>query len=1103
MGDQRLTQTHKLIIALVAAAQLLAAAATAETEMVTRIVDQVRDAIDDSAGDWQLLVDAEEDRWKTVEPTVYLRDQESRLRCTVTIPPVFAGAKIEGGRALLHLSISGPVDHLVVVHVDGDKRAEMPEVDSRRIMHYRPILLTEEARSGTAFQVELVIINPGIYPPHEFLDASRTVHFNGATLELEAATGMRQRLVELEINLETGIWLTRPWQPHGWLKDKLWLDHESRSRIDPGEQQRLRTVLNQAAARLDLEALAGGDSVALDISLAEVYQALKPVGDLAKQFTIYCVGNAHIDLAWLWRTNETTQIAANTFRSALNNMEEFPAFIFAQSQAQAYQWVEETDPELLADIQAAVARGSWDVVGGMWAEPDCNIPGGESWVRQFLYAQRYFKERFSRIAELGWNPDSFGYSWNMPQLYTKAGIKAFITQKISWNDTTVFPYHLFWWQGPDGSRILTYFPTGSYTEKLQPSRLVDQMMRFERSTGRKQMLVLFGIGNHGGGPNRPMLERFDMLARQPVFPNLEYSTGHAYIERLLAEDLSDLPVWRDELYMEGHRGTLTTQAKTKLGNRRSESLLESAEKLATIASLHGKPYPRQLLEKAWKLLLLNQFHDILPGSSITPVFRDAERDHALIARISNRVVDRAVQGLAEQISIPDHGWRSALVCNPLSWRRDDLVHLPLPDGAPTELSVYGPDGSPVPAAILTSDDGLDRTLVFVARGVPGLGYQVHSIREGKAPVDTNLKVDGLTIENRYLRVTVNPKTGNLSSIFDRLNQRQVLAAGEEGNRLELHENLPSFWDAWNIGYTGRSWVVDQPDAIEVIDRSPLCLTIRVKKSFLGLSKANRAPTEGFPSSFFTQEITVWAGRPQVDMTTEIDWWEDHTLLKVAFPFAVTSDTATYEIPYASIERSTRRESRAEKARFEYAVHRWADIGDGDWGVSLLNDSKYGIDTHDNRMRLTLLTSALWPDPLADRGVQRCAYSVYPHAGSWRQADSDRRGQELNIPLVVRLMTPKLGELDSSGSFITVDGDGVALTALKPAEDAGRGTNLIVRLVEQHGSRQEVTVSLWRQLEQAVEVDFLEREIGEVPITGDSIKLVLEPHEIKSIRLEAR
>jgi alpha-mannosidase len=1070
--------------------------------MVTRVVDQVRDAIDDNAGHWQMLVDSEEDRWKTVEPTVRLRDQESRLRCTVTIPAVFAGVEVNGGRALLHLSMSGPVDHRVVVHVDGHKQAEMPEVDSRRIMHYRPIVLTEEARAGATFQVELVVTNPGIYPPHEFLDASRTVHFNGATLELEIAAGMRQRLAELEINLDAGIWLTRPWQPHGRLEDKLWLGHEDRSGIDPDEQSRLRAVLNQATARLDLAAMAHGDSDALDASLTEVYQALQPVGELAKQFTIYCVGNAHIDLAWLWRTNETVQIAANTFRSALNNMQEFPALIFAQSQAQAYQWVEETDPELFADIQAAVARGSWDVVGGMWAEPDCNIPGGESWVRQFLYAQRYFKERFGRIAELGWNPDSFGYSWSMPQLYSKAGIRAFITQKISWNDTTVFPYHLFWWQGPDGSRILTYFPAGSSTENLQPSRLVDQMMRFEQNTGRKQMLVLFGIGNHGGGPNRPMLERFDMLARQPVFPNLEYSTGHAYVERLLAEDLSDLPVWRDELYLEGHRGTLTTQAKTKLGNRRSESLLESAEKVATIASLYADDYPYELLERAWKLLLLNQFHDILPGSSITPVFRDAERDHDLVAKISNRVIDRAMEELADQISISEDGWRSALVFNPLSWQRDDLVRLPLPVTAPSELTAHGPDGRPVPTAILTSDDGLDRTLVFCAGGVPGLGYQLYTIREGKSPSDTSLKVDGSTIENQYLRVTVNPETGNISSIFDRQNRREVLAAGEEGNQLELHENLPSYWDAWNIGYSGRSWLVDHPDAIEVIDRSPLCLTIRVKKSFLGLSKANRAPTEGFPSSFFTQEITVWAGRPQVDMTLEVDWWEDHTLLKVAFPFAVTSDTATYEIPYASIERSTRRESRADKARFEYAVHRWADIGDDDWGVSLLNDSKYGIDTHDNRMRLTILTSALWPDPMADRGVQRCTYSIYPHAGDWRQADSNRRGQELNIPLVARLVAPDPGDLASSAAFITVDGDGVALTVLKPAEDSGSGTNLIVRLVELHGSRQEVTVRLSRQLKRAVEVDFLEREIGELTVAGDRIKLVIEPHQVKSLKLRA-
>jgi alpha-mannosidase len=412
-------------------------------------------------------------------------------------------------------------------------------------------------------------------------------------------------------------------------------------------------VLNDAASELDLEALASGDSDELEASIDRIYVALGPVGDFCKRFTIHAVANAHIDLAWLWRTNETVQIAANTFRSVLSNAAEFPDLVFAQSQAQAYTWVEDSDPELFQRIRAAERAGNWEVVGGMWSEPDCNIPGGESWTRQFLLAQRYFKDRFGTEVWLGWNPDSFGYNWNMPQLYSKAGIRAFITQKISWNDTTVFPHHLFWWEAPDGSRILTYLPTGSYTEDMEPERLVDQLMRFERNTGLDEVLVLYGVGNHGGGPNREILQRVRMLQEQPVFPRLVLGRARDFMDRLFERDLSSVPVWRDELYLENHRGTLTTQAKTKRGNREGERLLETAEKAASIAHVMGRTYPVDHLARAWQLLLLNQFHDILPGSGITPVFRDAEADHDLVRKLTGLVIDESLSVMAEGVAVPD------------------------------------------------------------------------------------------------------------------------------------------------------------------------------------------------------------------------------------------------------------------------------------------------------------------------------------------------------------------------------------------------------------------------------------------------------------------
>jgi alpha-mannosidase len=1094
-----LARLSAVLVAVVASAVGVGAN---EEEPVQRAVAALLIATDGGLREWQYSSDEDGERClETVTLRASVRAQESTFRRTVRIPEVFAGTRIAGGPARLRFTLSGPVDHLVSVVINGEERARMPVVDgATRHMDYPEVVLTEHVEAGREYDVQLLVTNPGVYPPHEFLDATRTVSFRAAELVLDAAEPMRDRLDALRINLETGDRMLRRWTPSGRLAEKVWIEDVDRSAISPDERDRLRAVLNRAAAELDLHALTSGDGDELLASIEDVYAGLGPVGEFCKRFTIHAVANAHIDLAWLWRTSETVQIAANTFRSVLGNAAEFPELVFAQSQAQAYAWVEQNDPELFRRVQAAERAGNWEVVGGMWAEPDCNIPGGESWTRQFLLAQRYFRDRFGAEVWLGWNPDSFGYNWNMPQLYSKAGIRAFITQKIGWNDTTVFPYHLFWWEAPDGSRILTYFPTGSYTEEMEPERLVDQLMRFERNTGLDEVLVLYGVGDHGGGPNREILQRVRMLQQQPVFPRLVLSRARDFMAGLLARDLSALPVWRDELYLETHRGTLTTQARTKRGNREGEALLETAEKAASIAHVMGREYPVDLLTRAWELLLLDQFHDILPGSSITPVYRDAEADHDLVRRLARRVIDESLSVMADGVAVPDEDWRAVLVFNPLSWSRGGLLTVPLPEDAPERLEVVDESGAVLPAAVFTSDDGLDRSLQFLASPVPSLGTVLFHLRPGSRAATTSLRHDGFTIENRHLRVGVDPETGNITFVFDKGQGREVLAAGEQGNVIQLHENLPSFWDAWNIGYTGRSWTLDKADSIELIDRSPLALTVRVRKSFLGLSKANRAPTEGFPSSFFTQEITLYADSPQLDLRLDVDWWEDHTLLKVAFPFAVDSDVATYEIPYASIERSTRRETPAEKARFEVSVHRWADISGKGYGVSLLNDSKYGMDTHGTTMRLTGLTSPLWPDPFADRGRQRMSCAVYPHPGSWRDARTVELGHEMNLPLVARMLEPRAGEPVEARSFFGVEGNGVVLTAIKRSED---GHGLVLRLVESRGSEVEAWVTMPGEIESAIEVDLLERPLGDADFEGDRLRFVVAAHEIKSFLVSLR
>jgi alpha-mannosidase len=412
--------------------------------------------------------------------------------------------------------------------------------------------------------------------------------------------------------------------------------------------------------------------------------------------------------------------------------------------------------------------------------------------------------------------------------------------------------------------------------------------------------------------------------------------------------------------------------------------------------------------------------------------------------------------------------------------------------------IRGPDGMEVPHEILDSKDGLDRELLFIARRMPPLGYQVFTALEGKGTrFETDMSGNGSTIENRHLKVEVNPQTGNIKGILDKRTGRQVLAEGSEGNILELHENLPSYWDAWNIGYTGRSWTVDRPDSIELVE-GPVRTLLRIKKSFLGLSKANRAPTEGFPSSFFTQSIILYTGSPRVDIELETDWWEDHTLLKVSFPFNVSSDFAVYEIPFASVARPTVRSEPWQKARFEVSVHRWADMSRGGYGVSLLNDGKYGMDTLGNTMRLTIHTSPNWPDPLADRGKHICTYSIYPHSGGWQEAGTSRQAQQLNLPLVGRWLDVfGTGALPNRKSFLTAEEENVDLTCLKVSED---GDGLVLRFVETSGRYAEMTVDMPTRIRSALEVDLLEREIRKADFSGNGLTFRIEPHEVKSFRV---
>jgi alpha-mannosidase len=866
--------------------------------------------------------------------------------------------------------------------------------------------------------------------------------------------------------------------------------------------------LKRAVMTIDPALLNDNQPEKLAEVIKESYMLSRPVKRFAKNFKVYLVGNAHIDIAWLWRMSETVMVARNTYDTVLKNMEEYPELHYAQSQALTYQWMEKQYPDIFERIKQKVKEGRWEIVGGMWVEPDCNLISGESWVRQLLYGKRYFKEKFDLDVETGWNPDSFGYNWNMPQIYTKSGIKRFITQKIWWNDTTVFPHFIFWWQGVDDTRLLTYFPPVGYTARVKLPKDIVNITRYEATTGYKKTLLLYGLGDHGGGPNREILDRVRSYKGLHIAPKFIHSKSIDFLQNMSVDLKDEIPVWEDELYLEYHRGTYTTQAETKKNNRKSESYLSSAEKLAAAASMidPANVYPQKELEQAWKTVLTNQFHDILPGSSITPVYHDAREDYKRAGKKIKKVIGTSLEKIAKSIDTSTVKGKPLMIFNPLSWTRWDVVSVKIPLPEDETVVLFDADGKDVPVEINRHCESPEASLCFIAKNIPALGYRVFSIvnkkmeqgKEEKKSEPAGETGDFLDMENKFYKLKINKKSGNIAGIFDKQLNREFVAEGKEANVLQVYEDLPEHWDAWNIGYTGRMWELNEAESVEMVEDSPVRQVVKVTKNFLGLSKNRYSPTEEFPSSFFTQYVILYKGLDRIDIKTEADWWEDHMLLKAAFPVNVKSDFATYEIPFASIKRTTKSETLWEKARFEVAALRWADLSDESGGISLLNDSKYGHDIHGGVMKISLLRAPTWPDPMADRGKHSFVYSIYTHKGGVTGSAVVKRGRELNAPLLPLLTDNHKGTLPLSFGFFEVRSGSVILDTVKKAED---DDGIILRLYESSGADGSAEIVFFKQPKTIHETDLMETPGQEHPANEKSLSLTFKKFEIKTLKVK--
>ncbi len=812
--------------------------------------------------------------------------------------------------------------------------------------------------------------------------------------------------------------------------------------------------------------------------VAETYG--KPACASAHQ--ISAIGHAHIDTAWLWPLERTQQKCLHTFATACTLMDQYPEYRFICSQAQQYAWVKELAPALYERIREKIRAGQWEVTGSMWVEADCNISGGESLVRQILHGKRYWMEEFGIETNDVWLPDVFGYAAALPQIMRKAGINYFLTQKISWNQTNKFPHHTFLWQGIDGTRIFTHFPPAdTYNGMMTPKELAFNVHNFRDLDRANRSLYVYGYGDGGGGPTREMLENARRLRDVEGMPRVTLETAREFFRKAEA-DARDLPVWVGELYLELHRGTYTTQARNKRGNRKSEFLLREAEYLACIRPDGMAHYPAAELDRAWKLLLLNQFHDIIPGSSVNEVYRDSDHDYAEIERIGQRVVEESLAALSAAVSTEGMS-RPVLVLRSLGWMGIQPVAVPLLEGPVPESVRYGTE-APAPAQVV-EQDGTRYALFQDQAPEEGYGYAVYDLSGAPSEAINQFIVTERLLDNGILRVELDGD-GLISRIYDQFNEREVLEPGARGNQLHLFEDRPLFWDAWDIDpfYQEKGRVITELDSVEVLEEGPVRGALRITRSF-GASR-------------IVQTIRLAASSNLLEFATEVDWHEEHKLLKAAFPAAINSSRATYEIQYGNTERPTHTNTSWDAARFEVAAQKWVDLSEGDYGVALLNDCKYGHDTLGGTLRLTLLRSPKAPDPEADMGRHTFTYALLPHTGDFREGGVAQRAYELNAPPRTMHLPPgRKGSLPSERRVFEVDRDGVFIEAVKraEAEDA-----VIVRLYDAYNRRGPVTLRTALPVSSAHVCDLLERDEEKLPVQEGTIQLYVKPFEIVTVKL---
>ena len=895
------------------------------------------------------------------------------------------------------------------------------------------------------------------------------------TLELQSYTG----ILHTEFNLIAEMQEIDPLIEK--LYYDLWVPLAAFSRMDEDDKTRrdIENILNNTVNLLDLrmpysEAFYASLQEASDYIDKALYSEMAGYSDVIAT----CIGHTHIDVAWWWTVAQTREKVGRSFATVLKLMEEYPNYKFMSSQPQLYYFLKERYPELYAQVKERIREKRWEPEGGMWVEADCNLTSGESLVRQFIHGKRFFLEEFGLDNRVLWLPDVFGYSGALPQIMKKCGIDYFMTTKLAWNQFNKVPYDTMLWRGIDGTEVLTHLITTlgvnqpikdfftTYNGMLHPDAIMGGWMRYQNKDINNDILVSYGYGDGGGGPTREMLETSRRMEKGiKGIPKVRQEFSRTYFEELWerVKDNRRLPVWEGEFYFEYHRGTYTSMARNKRSNRKSELGLMDLELLSVLAE-ERLAYPAEELDAMWKTVLLNQFHDILPGSSIREVYEVTKKEYGQITAQREALAKERMEALAD-------GGAGITIFNTTGMERSDVVMLG---------DIAGEALADENGAVYSVQQTADGAIACVEH-LPSKGYRSYTVLKEAALVETPFVLtDDHHLETPYYRITLD-ENGLFTGIFDKENDREVLKQGERANLMRMYEDKPIYYDNWDIDiyYTEKFWDVDALDHMEWTELGPVRATLEL--------------TRTISNSLIRQKIYFYAKNRRIEFETYVDWKEHQHLLKVHFPVDVHTDEATFDIQFGNLTRKVHQNTSWDKARFESCGQKWMDLSEGHYGVSLLNDCKYGHSVKDSNMALTLIKSGIEPNPMTDYEEHFFTYALYPHAEGWRAAGTVREAYMLNQPLLAVEKGTKAGAY----SFASVDKDNVILETVKAAED---GNGVILRLYESENAKTKVCLTVNRDFERAYICNLLEETETEAAVSGNRIQIPVKPYEIVTVRI---